>query len=122
MGGVGTAVGFDWDFVAELVIGLALGIGIGGYATMHFLEVTAMRVLTNPSVRKIANAADKFSGAAAGGTTWPGLIGSALNFFTGGRFMPGGGAVPGPGTKVVVNENGEVVGQMGANGEFFPAR
>lgn len=105
---------WDWNFVGELIIGLSLGIGIGGAVGSHFLEVAFLRVAAHPSVRKLANAADKFSGDSGGG--WPGLIGKVLSFFTGGKFLGGGslmggGADLGPGEALVMDQSGNVIGK-----------
>lgn len=60
------------------VVILTLGIGGGGWATAHFLEVSMLRVAAHPSVRKLANAADRMS---EGGitTTWPGVVGKLVD-------------------------------------------
>lgn len=108
-------MGWDWTFVGELAVGLSVGIGVGGYAFAHSLEVAALRIAAHPSVRKLANAADKLGNNATGG--WPGLLGGFLNLITGGRFnqasqgaLPGAGGL-GPGEALVMNEAGEIVGK-----------
>lgn len=58
--------GWDWTFVGELVFSLAIGIGLGGWAFSRFLAVVMLEMLAHPSVRKLANAAEKFGGQRGG--------------------------------------------------------
>ncbi|MCI4320603.1 MAG: hypothetical protein L3K23_10835 [Thermoplasmata archaeon] len=108
---------WDWNFVGELGVGLALGIGAGLWAGAHFFEVAMLRVAAHPSVRKLANAADKFT-ANQGGGGWAGLLESGLNFLTGGKFRGGAGAPGAAGAAgqfanrvMVVDTQGRVVGE-----------
>lgn len=106
---------WDWNLVGELVLSLAVGIGVGGGVAAHFFEVAALRVAAHPSVRKIANAADRIT-AGTQNSGWAGLLQSGLNFLTGGQFskMQGGGPMGLGGyapKAIVINEEGKIVGE-----------
>lgn len=111
-------VGWDWTFVGELAVGLAVGIGIGGWFFADRIEKAGLRIAGHPSVRKMANAADHFTQGAQGQVGWPGLIASGLNWLTGGRFLQGGqqqqlALPPGKGvTKAYITDtDGNILGE-----------
>lgn len=58
--------GWDWTFVAELWVGIGGGLIVGGYCFSAFLSSTFWKLLSHPTARKMASAAEKFSGKQGG--------------------------------------------------------
>jgi hypothetical protein len=108
---------WDWTFVGELAVGVGVGLGAGGWFVVDRLEVAAMRIVSNPSVRKLANAADRFSGADSGG--WSGVVGKVVDGLMGAF---GGGGHGGGKKALVVNEAGELVGEVMVDASGRPLR
>jgi hypothetical protein len=105
---------WDWTFVGELAVGLTLGIGVGGWFVVDRLEKAMLRVAGHPSVRKMANAADKLTQGGQGG--WAGVaqtvVGGVMNWLGVGG---GGGGPPGKNQRVVVvDTEGNVLGEAEA--------
>ncbi len=76
---------WDWDLVFEMALGIALGVGIGGYAAVSFAESAAYRLLAHPVLRKLADGAkdigDKIHGIGEGG--WAGVANTGLGIIGG---------------------------------------
>ena len=102
--------GWDWTLVGETALAIALGISAGGWFVVDRLEVAMLRIAGHPSIRKLANAADRFQGGDTGG--WPGLIKWGLNVLTGGKFGDGAQGGAGYAAKaLVVDTQGNVIGE-----------
>lgn len=60
-------MGWDWTFVGELTVGVFLGVFLAGYAVVRGpMETVLWRMLSHPSVRKMASAADKATAGVSG--------------------------------------------------------
>jgi hypothetical protein len=59
-------VPWDWNLVGELVVGISFGMGLGGFIASHFLESALWKLLSHPTVRKVASAAEKAASAGGG--------------------------------------------------------
>lgn len=59
-------VDFDWYLVLEVALGVALGIIAGAVVAVGLVRSLAYELLSHPSVRKIASAADKLGGKGGG--------------------------------------------------------
>ena len=75
---------WDWYLVGELTLGIEAGVLLGGLAAAHILRTLAYEILSHPTTRRLAAAAEKLSKAGDGG----GLGGLLMSFLGGGR---GGG-------------------------------
>lgn len=71
---------FDWYVVAEIGLGVAAGIVAGGVVVVGLVRTLAYEILSNPTTRKLANAADKFAGKSGGG-----LLDSVMKLLGGGQ-------------------------------------
>lgn len=57
---------WDWTYVGELLVGISLGIAAGGYFVVAVARGAAYELLSHPTVRKIAAAAEKLGGKSGG--------------------------------------------------------
>ena len=78
---------WDWETVGELAVGIWIGISLGAWIAFAMFRSLAYEVLSHPSVRKLAGAADKLSGGGMAG--WAGVAKTGLELFFG-RQGPGG--------------------------------
>lgn len=74
--------GIDWTQVTQSALD-GMGWGIG-FAVPFFVGITwaILRILSHPTVRQIARAADKLSGK---GSIWEQIVGGGIKMLTGDR-------------------------------------
>lgn len=68
---------WDWGLVGSETAGIAAGIAIGGWIATALFRMAIWQLLSHPTIRKVANAADKVTG---GG----GFLGGLVSRFFGG--------------------------------------
>ena len=68
---------WDWDVVGELAVGIAVGMGVGGWFASACFANAGYRLMAHPTARKLASAAEKLTGGNGGG--WAGVAGQVVS-------------------------------------------